>query len=116
MALAEMANILVMSMNLMQSVGAKDAINEDATVDLTLWRCQAINDAHSDSWWRRSPSDDLAHTLTNWCMLHMVNDISLQYLDDMVTLMAHMMTWKMKELEITWWHMMIKYTTSGDLT
>ena len=38
-------------------------------------------------------------------MLHMVNDISLHYLDDMVTLMAHMITymitWTMKELEIT---------------
>ena len=36
MALAEMANILVMSMNFMQSIGAKDAINEDAKVALTL--------------------------------------------------------------------------------
>ena len=37
--------------------------------------------------------------------LHMVNDISLHYLDDMVTLMAHMITymitWTMNELEIT---------------
>ena len=32
MALAEMANILVMSMNLMQSLGAKDTINQDAKV------------------------------------------------------------------------------------
>ena len=36
MALAEMENILVMSMNLMQSLGAKDAISEDAKVALTL--------------------------------------------------------------------------------
>lgn len=38
-------------------------------------------------------------------MMHMVNDISLHYLDDMVKLKAHlmtyMMTWTMKELEIT---------------
>ena len=39
-------------------------------------------------------------------MMHMVNDISLHYLDDMVTLVPHMMTymvmtWTMKELEIT---------------
>ena len=29
MSIAEMANILVMSMNVMKSLGAKDAINED---------------------------------------------------------------------------------------
>ena len=45
MALVDMENIIVMSMNLMQSLGAKDAINEDAKVSLTLWRCQDINDA-----------------------------------------------------------------------
>ena len=44
-------------------------------------------------------------TLLVMVMLHMVNDISPHYLDDMVTLMAHMIThmitWTMKELEIT---------------
>ena len=38
-------------------------------------------------------------------MLHMVNHILLHYLDDMVTLIAHMITsmitWTTKELEIT---------------
>ena len=36
LALAEMANILVMSMNLMQSIGVKDAINEDVKVALLM--------------------------------------------------------------------------------
>ena len=35
-ALAGMENILVTSMNLMQSLGAKDAIKEDVKVALTL--------------------------------------------------------------------------------
>ena len=36
MELLEMENILVMSMNLMQSLGTKDVINENAKVALTL--------------------------------------------------------------------------------
>ena len=43
--LAKMENIPVTSMNLMQSLGAKDAIKEDGKVALNSWRCQYINDA-----------------------------------------------------------------------